>query len=495
MRGFILVIAVVLCAGVASGEHLGVDAGPVHVTAEGSGPHWVNVEISGLETMDPGDDEITVFQDVKSVTVAVDAPVAPLSLSLDLTEPVIEHPLFVIAGSVMDEYRALAPDDVTSRVDLSFDEQGIHPYWYLHPDASTEALLPMLASHSSQLSYPNEWDDMPLYKASVGYDVVFVPTGLANSTDQLLSTSQGWLELCWFSLYWAAVFGTEHCVTQDMPVPWDGLKAALPNVGASFHLERLELQLGHAGSSVSDVGGAVPRLEDGTLSAERSTEVSTTQVGTPRTSSLSDIDEIVQSRSAHDGTAAQRTPGEQASGVAPDAAVALIVAALALAVAYLYHRLQREDLVRHPHRAAILEAAAKQPGIMQHEVARQLGLRHSLVDYHTRLLANEGLLEVRTIAGWKCFFLPSGAALGEGRVRTLLRRGRARNVLLAIARQPDITLSEVAEQGAMTVSSVHWHVQRFQSEGIVSTTREGRQVKLRINPDRNRMVLDALTDV
>jgi predicted transcriptional regulator len=153
-------------------------------------------------------------------------------------------------------------------------------------------------------------------------------------------------------------------------------------------------------------------------------------------------------------------------------ALPLLLAALALALPFLalYRRILPSRALHHPVREDILRRVREKPGIHESLLARDMGLRHTHVQYHLRVLEESGVIETRRFGGLKCIFEMGRHSAAE-KALAMSERGRSQDVLLAVSAEPGIAQRALARRLGMSESSIKWHLDRLAGSGMVTTER------------------------
>jgi len=122
-----------------------------------------------------------------------------------------------------------------------------------------------------------------------------------------------------------------------------------------------------------------------------------------------------------------------------------------------------------PIRARILAAVRGEPGVMAGEIARREGVDYKTVAYHIRVLRKLDLVEERWV-GERRFVFASGASVERSRHGefALCRVPSRRQILELVAANPGIGVSELARRLGLGKSTVHSHVKRLVSAGLLS---------------------------
>lgn len=139
----------------------------------------------------------------------------------------------------------------------------------------------------------------------------------------------------------------------------------------------------------------------------------------------------------------------------------------------LFSRIGTPQALRHPVRRRIVELAEVQPGIHFREITRRLELANGTSVHHLACLERTGHIVARRDGAHTRYHTPGRppapqAALSDG----------ARSVLAAVRTQPGCTIKEAAQAVRLRPSTVHYHTQRLQEQGLLSAERDGRTVRL-----------------
>jgi predicted ArsR family transcriptional regulator len=160
-----------------------------------------------------------------------------------------------------------------------------------------------------------------------------------------------------------------------------------------------------------------------------------------------------------------------------------------LLAAPLYRRLVKGRVGQHPVRERIVAIVAASPGVHEMAVARELGISHTLTQYHVRMLVEFGSVEVKRFGGRKCLFLPGGLGRTERSLLLAERGGKAGQVVDLVAAQPGIAQRELARALGIAESSVKWHLDRLERQGLLAVERgpSGKRVRLTGDAERARV--------
>ncbi|WP_135302327.1 winged helix-turn-helix transcriptional regulator [Haloarcula amylovorans] len=136
-----------------------------------------------------------------------------------------------------------------------------------------------------------------------------------------------------------------------------------------------------------------------------------------------------------------------------------------------YTRFGDSDPLEHETRQRLFDAVSTDPGVYVTELARETDTHVSTTRYHVRVLVDEGLIQ-RTNENGRSYLFPAHA---ENSVSpATVEDGTRRALLSALDRHGSATGGELAEQVSLTKSTVSYHLQRLQEDGLIDRQRDGR---------------------
>lgn len=430
---------------------------------------------------DLGDDTYHIGQTISEVSASADPALDPdLAAALEgsLRETRIDHPTYALLREVDERLveRLGAP------VDLFLGDQGMDVGFQL---PSGEERI----AGEKQLAYPGQtyWYGVPVNSDDESVSVV---PSYVDSTDRQFDTlGNGVRPLCGEMPEGRSA---PPCLT-DLALA--AVDEALPNVVLHSELQNLTVQVNPplglgvlgathpAGSFMSSVVGVAGQP----LSAgEGADDAAPQEAMLP----FDDTAFASHASSAPEGAAASAQtigPVQTSDGLLSILAAAAAFTLIALAVP-LYRRIVRQQVAEHDVRSRIVAFVTQNPGLHESAVAKGLGISHTLAQYHVRMLAEFGLLEVKRFGGRKCLFTAGQVGRTE-KTMMLAEKGRGAQVVDIIAAQPGIAQRELARALGIRESSVKWHLDRMEQNGVVVVERslEGKRIRLSAEAEQGRL--------
>lgn len=153
-----------------------------------------------------------------------------------------------------------------------------------------------------------------------------------------------------------------------------------------------------------------------------------------------------------------------------------------------YSRSDDSDPLENETRRRIYDLVTDAPGTYHAQLAAEADVTEETVRYHARVLVEEGLVESRKLRGRRRLY-PVTLDEVDPDLAAALADGATSNVLSAIERQEPTTLSRLAESVGRAPSTVAYHLDRLEEDGLITRERDGSAVRVRLRLS-TRSVLD-----
>lgn len=156
----------------------------------------------------------------------------------------------------------------------------------------------------------------------------------------------------------------------------------------------------------------------------------------------------------------------------------LVGSAVILLAAALLTRLRREHLLRHWGRARLVEYVRSHPGCSMQEAASDMGVEFKTAQYHARVLARFGLLEVEK-RGHVLRLFPTGTySSREKNAWVALRTGSSLRLLSALCVAPGSSLSQLALNARLSKAGASRRVDSLEAAGALVREANGARAVL-----------------
>lgn len=143
-----------------------------------------------------------------------------------------------------------------------------------------------------------------------------------------------------------------------------------------------------------------------------------------------------------------------------------------LALAPLYTRLARSQLLEHGVREAIYGHVEEHPGAHLRGIKRDLALHHGTLLHHLHMLESQGYLRSVRDGMYRRYYVSGSVPVPPG------SEGLGEEVARFVAEHPGASNAEVARALGKRPSLVHYHVARLEGAGRVRKERVAGEVRL-----------------
>jgi predicted transcriptional regulator len=141
----------------------------------------------------------------------------------------------------------------------------------------------------------------------------------------------------------------------------------------------------------------------------------------------------------------------------------------------LLHRCKKSQVLADHTRKTVYDHAVGSPGCTRPQIARDMGLNEGTVTYHLDVL--EGSNSLRTVKADKAVhYFANNRQWDELELRLHIRlhNETGRLLLHTMLEQPRITSKELSRLSRRNKSTISWHMERLEKDGIISVHRAGR---------------------
>lgn len=153
-----------------------------------------------------------------------------------------------------------------------------------------------------------------------------------------------------------------------------------------------------------------------------------------------------------------------------------------LAPLLAYSRSDDSDPMDHETRRAIYERVVSTPGIHLAGVADSIGVPASTVTHHSRVLDEEGVLDINRMRGRTRLF-PVSLTAESPALDAALAEPSTATVLLAVRRLEPVSVRTLAADLDRAPSTVSHHLGRLAADDLVVRERDGEAVLTSLAPD------------
>jgi predicted transcriptional regulator len=147
----------------------------------------------------------------------------------------------------------------------------------------------------------------------------------------------------------------------------------------------------------------------------------------------------------------------------------------AVGVFPLLSRFKHSHVLADQTRKTVYEQAVRCPGSTRPQIARDLGMNEGTVTYHLDIL--EGTNSLRIVKSDKAVhYFANNRQWDELELRLYMRlhNDTGRFLLNTMLEQPQITSKELSRLSRRNKSTISWHLERLERDGIISVQKAGR---------------------
>ena len=140
------------------------------------------------------------------------------------------------------------------------------------------------------------------------------------------------------------------------------------------------------------------------------------------------------------------------------------------------------------NRGLVFKYIEKNPGAHLRKISQELGLAMGDTQYHLDILEKSGKIRSRKINFYRRYYSASILGEREEMILAFLRQETAKDILVYLIEHPHSTQSDLAYFKHYSSPTISWHMSRLIEAGIVSKTREGKNIRYSIDADRDKLI-------
>jgi predicted transcriptional regulator len=159
-------------------------------------------------------------------------------------------------------------------------------------------------------------------------------------------------------------------------------------------------------------------------------------------------------------------------------AIAALGALYYFGVGGLRH-VDRENVLEHPMRQAILTTVQDRPGVHLRELAGRHGTAVTNTQWHLRKLEMAGLVKTQKVQGRRLYYPVQGGQVTRAKAleNAALSNPNAEALSNFLAAHAGCNQRGLVDGLAMNPGTVRWHLRRLEEAGLVRSIQEGSQTR------------------
>ena len=151
-----------------------------------------------------------------------------------------------------------------------------------------------------------------------------------------------------------------------------------------------------------------------------------------------------------------------------------------------------QNVLDNRNRLSIFNYVISNPGCTPSEISSQKNMKNGTVKYHVQMLEAQGKIILKRMGKYTRLFNTSKAnSEQEKTVLAYIKNETSRNILCAIIEEPGMTNQRLSERFGLDKSSIHWHMERFLNDKLVTYEQDGRFKKYYAEPCVGRLLSDS----
>lgn len=151
-----------------------------------------------------------------------------------------------------------------------------------------------------------------------------------------------------------------------------------------------------------------------------------------------------------------------------------------------------QDVLKNSNRQSIFSYVADNPGCTLAEITDRQNMKNGTVKYHLLTLELEGKIVRRRMGKFTRLYRNAGVNEAEKIVASYLRNETSKGMLQAIADSPGITNQMLSDRFGIDKSSVHWHIERFMKDNLITFNQDGKYKRYFVNESARLALLKLL---
>ncbi|HEC88609.1 MAG TPA: winged helix-turn-helix transcriptional regulator [Thermoplasmata archaeon] len=135
----------------------------------------------------------------------------------------------------------------------------------------------------------------------------------------------------------------------------------------------------------------------------------------------------------------------------------------------------KEDYLALDTRKKIFELISNSPGLHKREIARELKMSLSTVDYHLHYMEKRKIVFAKRDGKYKRYFVTEKTQAEDKRFIPLLRQETPRRIILFLLQNPRAIHKEICREVKKAPSTVSFHLKKLIETGIIEEISLGKE--------------------
>ncbi|RLF51202.1 MAG: transcriptional regulator [Thermoplasmata archaeon] len=135
----------------------------------------------------------------------------------------------------------------------------------------------------------------------------------------------------------------------------------------------------------------------------------------------------------------------------------------------------KEDHLALETRKKIYDLISKSPGLHKREIARELNMSLSTIDYHLHYLEKRAIVVAKMDGKYKRYFIAEKTEAEDKRIMPLLRQETPRRIIIFLLQNPKAIHKEICKHVKKAPSTVSFHLKKLIEAGILEEISLGKE--------------------
>ncbi len=135
----------------------------------------------------------------------------------------------------------------------------------------------------------------------------------------------------------------------------------------------------------------------------------------------------------------------------------------------------REDYLALETRKKIYNLIASSPGLHKREIARELNMSLSTIDYHLHYMEKKDIVISRQDGKYKRYFISEKISAEDKRILSMLRQETPRKIVIFLLENPRAIHKEICKHLKKAPSTISFHIKKLIEAGVIEEIAMGKE--------------------
>ena len=135
----------------------------------------------------------------------------------------------------------------------------------------------------------------------------------------------------------------------------------------------------------------------------------------------------------------------------------------------------KEEYLALETRNKIYNLIANSPGLHKREIARELDMSLSTIDYHLHYLERRNILTSRQDGKYRRYFISEKISAEDEKIMSLLRQATPRKIVVFLLQNPRAIHKEICENVRKAPSTISFHIKKLIDAGVIEEISLGKE--------------------